>query len=332
MVQEDGMGITDHPAGLPRVTALAGGVGGAKLAQGLMLALPEGSLTVIVNTGDDFDHLGLRICPDIDTVCYTLAGLANPETGWGRAGETWKTFEGLQVLGGPTWFRLGDSDLATHLERTRRLNAGQPLSQITRDFCGAWGVAPDVLPMTDDRVATMVNTTEYGILPFQEYFVKRRCEPRVQGFCFEGIEAAAPAPGVIEAITAADLIVVCPSNPWVSIAPILSVKGIREALIGKQVVAVSPIVGGQAIKGPAAKMFAEMGIVPSAAAVAEHYHGLLRGLVIDRIDQVLEETVREFVPHVLVTDTIMKSEAVRRSLAIEILSVFGTPGGRYRFL
>ncbi len=179
------------------VVALAGGVGGAKLADGLAQALPPESLTIIVNTGDDFEHMGLSICPDLDTVCYTLAGIANPATGWGRTGESWQALESLSELGGPAWFRLGDKDLGVHLERTRRLRRGQPLSQITRHFCQAWGIRHPVLPATDDNVPTWVYTDE-GELPFQEYFVHRHCHPRVTGFRFEGVEQAQPAPGVLE--------------------------------------------------------------------------------------------------------------------------------------
>ncbi|MBE3117592.1 MAG: 2-phospho-L-lactate transferase, partial [Candidatus Atribacteria bacterium] len=206
-----------------KIVALAGGVGGAKLADGLAQLLPPENLTIVVNTGDDFEHLGLYISPDLDTVCYTLAGLVNPETGWGRREETFHVLENLQKLGGPDWFHLGDRDLATHIERTRRLREGQPLSQITRDFCHAWGVRQPVLPMSDQPVRTMLDTTEDGELAFQEYFVHRKCEPKVKGFRFAGIEMARPAPGVLEMIEQADAVVVCPSNPWVSIDPILAV-------------------------------------------------------------------------------------------------------------
>ena len=205
-----------------KIVALAGGVGGAKLAHGLAQILPPEDLTVIVNTGDDFEHYGLYISPDLDTVCYTLAGLANPKTGWGRKNETWQAIENAKVLGGPDWFNLGDQDLGTHLERTRRMKAGQTLSQITRDFCKAWGIGPTVLPMSDQPVRTIVETDE-GELAFQEYFVHRRCEPKVKGFRFEGIDTAEAAPGALEAIEAADAVVICPSNPWVSIDPILAV-------------------------------------------------------------------------------------------------------------
>jgi LPPG:FO 2-phospho-L-lactate transferase len=237
-----------------KIVALAGGVGGAKLADGLAQLLPPENLTIIVNTGDDFEHLGMSISPDLDTVCYTLAGLVNPDTGWGRRQETFHVLENLQELGGPDWFRLGDRDLATHIERTRRLRESQPLSQITRAFCCAWGVRQLVLPMSDQPVRTMVDTTEDGELAFQEYFVHRKCKPKVKGFRFIGIATARPAAGVLEAIEHADGIVICPSNPWVSIDPILKITGIRSALATKIVIAVSPIIGGLTVKGPAANV------------------------------------------------------------------------------
>lgn len=303
-----------------RVAALAGGVGGAKLAHGLAQALPAEALTVIVNTGDDFNHLGLRICPDIDTVCYTLAGLANPTTGWGRAGENWCTFEALERLGGPNWFRLGDLDLATHLERTRRLVQGESLSRVTQAFCAAWGVEQRILPMTDQSVATWVETEESGWLPFQEYFVHQRCEPQVKGFRFEGADSAKPAPGVVETIMDADLVVICPSNPWVSIGPILAIAPIADLIREKKVVAVSPIIGGQAIKGPAAKMYQELGLHPSALAVAEQYGNLINGFVIDTIDQSQEALISQLGFEVLVTNSVMKTDEDRRRLAEETLA------------
>ena len=222
-----------------KIAALAGGVGGARLAHGLAQVLPPADLTVIVNVGDDFEHLGLKICPDLDTVCYTLAGLANPVTGWGRSDDTWHALESLATLGGPGWFRVGDRDLGLHLERTRRLGHGQPLSQVTQDFCRAWGVAQRVLPATDDNLPTLVYT-EDGEMPFQEYFVRQQCRPHVTGFRFEGAQAARPAPGVLEALAAAQVVVFCPSNPWVSIDPILAVPGMRAGG------AVSPGGGGLA--------------------------------------------------------------------------------------
>jgi len=305
-----------------KIVALAGGVGGAKLAHGLAQILPPEDLTVIVNTGDDFEHLGLYICPDLDTVCYTLAGLANPETGWGRVDETWQTISNIEKLGGPNWFRLGDQDIATHLERTRRLKEGQSLSQITRDFCAAWGVRHTVLPMSDQPVRTIVETDE-GDLPFQEYFVHRGCRPRVKGFRFEGVDSArcAPAPGAREAIQSADAVILCPSNPWVSIDPILRVLSPLLSGEGPGVrLAVSPIIGGQAVKGPAAKMYAELGIQPSALAVANHYRGVLTGFVLDSVDAQLAGQIPV---QAWVTDTLMKSIPDRARVARDVLNFIG---------
>ena len=316
-----------------KVLALAGGVGGARLADGLAQLVPPADLTVVVNTGDDFQHFGLHISPDLDTVCYTLAGLANPATGWGRDGESWTVMEAISRLGGPLWFQLGDRDLGTHLERTRRLQEGQSLSEITRLFCQAWGVLLTVLPMSDDPVATQVHTAQ-GLLPFQEYFVHLRCEPQVTGFYFEGLHQARPAPGVLPAIQGADMVVVCPSNPWVSIAPILELSGIKPALQGRPVVAVSPIIAGQAVKGPAAKMYRELGIQPSAAAVAAHYGsqldgGLLSGFIIDGKDAAQAQAIADTGLAVLVTETLMLDAAGRRELAgkvLEFLNELPAPG------
>ena len=304
-----------------KIVALAGGVGGAKFAHGLAQYLSSEELTIIVNTGDDFEHYGLYICPDLDTVCYTLAGLANPQTGWGQVNETWKVIENATRLGGPDWFRLGDQDLGTHLERTRRLRQGQPLSQITKDFCEAWGMREKILPMTDQPVRTIVETAE-GDLSFQEYFVHRRCEPRVTGFHFEGIELARPAPGTQEALREADAIILCPSNPWVSIDPILNVLSPlnpRED-VPAPVFAISPIIGGQTVKGPAAKMFGELGIEPSALAVAKHYGNLVNGFVLDRVDRQLEGQIRDLHMHTCVTNTLMISHEDRKKLAHEVLN------------
>ncbi len=301
-----------------KIVALAGGVGGAKLAHGLAQVLPPEDLTVIVNTGDDFEHYGLSICPDLDTVCYTLAGLANPETGWGRVDESWKVIENASKLGGPNWFRLGDQDLGTHLERTRRLKAGEPLSSITKDFCKAWGVQHTVLPMSDQPVRTMVATVE-GELAFQDYFVRRRCEPEVKGFRFDGVDSAEAAPGAVEALASADAVVICPSNPWVSIDPILQLVSIQ----GKPVYAVSPIIGGETVKGPAAKMYRELGIEPSALAVANHYRNLASGFILDVVDSQLIESVRGLNMRALVTYTVMKSHEDRRRLAVEVLNFIG---------
>ena len=302
-----------------KIVALAGGVGGAKLADGLARSLPSGHLTIIVNTGDDFEHWGLRICPDLDTVCYTLGGLANPETGWGRLDESFNTLGAVSRLGGADWFRIGDRDLATHIERTHRLRGGQPLSQVVSDFCQAWQVAPLVLPMTDDPVATVVDTIEQGELAFQEYFVHQHCEPQVRGFRFAGIEKAQPAPGVLEALRGADAVVFCPSNPWVSLDPILNLAGLRQALAGKCVVAVSPIIAGQTVKGPAAKMFAELGFEPSALAVARHYAQIITGFVLDTADANLADEIQQLGIRPLNVPTLMKSAEDRERLAQDVL-------------
>ncbi|MEK6256817.1 MAG: 2-phospho-L-lactate transferase [Chloroflexota bacterium] len=301
-----------------KIVALAGGVGGAKLADGLAQILPPEDLTIIVNIGDDFEHLGLKICPDLDTVCYTLAGLSNPETGWGRVDETWNFMQSISELGGSDWFQLGDRDLATHLERTRRLKSGQSLSQITSAFCQAWGIQPTILPASDDTIPTIVETTE-GELPFQEYFVAQRCEPTVKGFRFEGIASAKPAPGVLSAIEASDLIIFCPSNPWVSIDPILAIPGIRAALENKPVMAVSPIIGGQAVKGPAAKMYTELGITPSAHAVAAHYQSIIDSLVIDSVDQQQAASINALGIKTFITPTFMQTISDHKRLAAECL-------------
>ncbi|HEY57977.1 MAG TPA: 2-phospho-L-lactate transferase [Anaerolineae bacterium] len=278
---------------LERVVVLAGGVGGARFAAGVVQVLPPERVTVVVNVGDDFEHWGLWISPDLDTVCYTLAGLENRTAGWGRRGESWRVLEEVRRLGGPDWFRLGDLDLATHLERTRRLRAGEPLSRIVADFCRAWGVRAKVLPISDDRIPTLVETDE-GTLAFQEYFVHRRWQPRVKGFRFQGAERARPAPGVMEALRQADAVLFAPSNPWVSLDPILALPGVREAVAAAPaVVGVSPIIGGRAVKGPAAKMFREMGEEPSPMAVARHYRGLWQGMLIDAEDEGLEEAVAQ---------------------------------------
>jgi LPPG:FO 2-phospho-L-lactate transferase len=306
-----------------KVAALAGGVGGAKLADGLARCLPPENLTIIVNTGDDFQHFGLTICPDLDTVCYTLAGIANPETGWGQTAESWSVLEEINLLGGPTWFRLGDRDLGLHLERTRCLREGETLSQITRRLCLLWGIHPKVIPMSDDSIPTSVYTMDEGELPFQEYFVHRQCSPRVTGFRYNNVESAHPAPGVLEALNEADLVVICPSNPWVSVGPILAVPGIRAALENQRVAAVSPIIGGQAVKGPAAKMYAELGIEPSALSVARHYGSLLAGFVLDEVDRELEGTIIALGIQPLIVNTLMKTPAERQRLAQQVLA-FGS--------
>ncbi len=316
------------------VVALAGGVGGAKLVDGLYQIILPDCLTIIVNTGDDFEHFGLRICPDLDTVCYTLAGIANPETGWGRKDDSWVVLDNLAQLGGPVWFHLGDRDLATHLERTRLLHLGYTLTQITQRFCHAWNIKAKVLPMSDDSVATQVITDE-GVLPFQEYFVLHQCQPRVRGFRLEGIEHARPTDAVMRALECAHMIIFCPSNPWVSIDPILALPGIKEHLRSpnkdngenphRMVIGVSPIIGGKAVKGPAAKMFTELGMDASVLSIAEHYGsrkegGLLDGLVIDYVDADLKGEIEDLGIRTMVTNILMKDREDRVRLAREVMA------------
>lgn len=313
------------------IVGLAGGVGGAKLLQGLALARPEGELTAIVNTADDFDLFGLRICPDLDTVLYTLAGLANPVTGWGIAGDTRATLDAITRLGRDPWFVLGDQDLATHILRTERLRSGALLSTVIAEFTAALSVQTTILPMTNEQVATIVSTPA-GRLEFQEYFVHRRQEDHVLGVEFQGVKEALPAPGVLDALASAELIVLCPSNPIVSIGPILAVPGIRDALADSPAptVAVSPIVGGKALKGPADKMMATLGHDVSANGVSAMYQGLVDGIVIDQQDSALAEQIGVLGQRVLVTQTIMGDASDRQRLASEVIQ-FGrslVPAGR----
>ncbi len=302
------------------VVALAGGVGGAKMVDGLARNLPPAGLTVVVNIGDDFEHLGLRICPDLDTVLYTLAGLADPRKGWGRADESWRFLETLEALGGPTWFRLGDRDLALHMERTRRLRSGENLSQVMDTLRRKFGVDVAVLPASDDPIPTVVLCDDHE-RAFQQYFVAEACQPEVRGFRYEGSENAAPALGVIEAIQASDAVVFCPSNPWVSLDPILAVPGIREAVGGKPVVGVSPIIGGQALRGPAAKMYAELGIEPSALAVAQHFRHFLHAILIDVQDHAYKGQIESLGMEAHVTETIMRTMEDREALGGEVLRI-----------
>jgi LPPG:FO 2-phospho-L-lactate transferase len=313
-----------------KVVALSGGIGGAKLALGLYRALAPDSLMVVCNTGDDFEHLGLSISPDLDTVLYTLAGIANSQTGWGRANETWSFMQALEDLGGETWFRLGDADLAMHVERTRRLAAGESLSAISDDFCRRLEVRARVAPMCDEPVRTMVRTDD-GVLPFQPYFVERRCAPKVSGFEFQGASEARPAPALLEAFGSEqlDAVVICPSNPFISIDPILAVPCMRAAIAvcRAPVVAVSPIIGGRAVKGPTAKMMAELGMPTSASAVAKHYGNLLDGFVLDHADA---DQAAEIDLPCLATRTLMVSEADKRTLAAEVLAFARGLGAAHR--
>jgi LPPG:FO 2-phospho-L-lactate transferase len=310
------------------VLALCGGIGGAKLALGLYRHLAPGALSVAVNTGDDFEHLGLHISPDIDTVLYTLSGTDNPETGWGRAGETWTFMAALEALGGETWFRLGDGDLALHVERSRRLGAGESLSEVCAAFARRFGLEARILPMTDDPLRTVVHTPD-GPLPFQHYFVRERCQPRVTGVTFAGAEAARPNPEVLRALAdpALGAVVICPSNPYLSIDPILAVPGMRIALgaCPAPVVAVSPVVGGRAVKGPTAKIMAELGVPVTNAAIAAHYEGLIDGLVLDRADRA--EAAELTVP-ALVTETVMTNLEERIALAAATLGFAAELDGR----
>jgi LPPG:FO 2-phospho-L-lactate transferase len=303
------------------VLALSGGVGGAKLVLGLSRVVPAGRLVVAANTGDDFEHLGLEISPDIDTLLYTLAGLDNPDTGWGRRGETWTFMAALEALGGETWFRLGDRDLATHIERTRRLRRGESLSQITADFSRRLGVATRIAPMSDDKVRTRIRTPDTW-LDFQKYFVKYRCKPEVLEVAFEGAASAKPHPHLLAAIADPKLraIVICPSNPFISIEPILAVPGMREALYKSDapIIGVSPIIAGRALKGPTAKMMRELGMQVSAAAVARHYGNLLDAYILDYADA---ESSENFAQHTVAANTLMLTLADRDALATTVLAV-----------
>ena len=298
------------------IAALAGGVGGARLANGLAAILPPGELTVVVNVGDDFEHMGLYICPDIDTVTYTLAGLNDRERGWGVKGETWSFMDAVRKLGGPDWFALGDRDLAKHVLRSERLRQGERLSLITADIASASGIVQFVVPASDDPVRSIVDTDE-GQLGFQDYFVRRRCEPAFRSIRFEGAEAARPAPALLAALAAPDLeaVVICPSNPVLSIGPILAIPGVSAALRTASAprIAISPFIGGEAVKGPAAKIFRELGVVPGAAAVAGFYAGLVDAIMCDFSDSDAGKTVAGV--EIVGGDTLMRDDAGQQRLA-----------------
>jgi LPPG:FO 2-phospho-L-lactate transferase len=310
-------------SGAPRVLAICGGVGGAKLALGLDRVLPPGDLAILVNTGDDFDHLGLRICPDLDTVMYTLGGVVETSQGWGREDDSRAFLDEIARLGGPTWFRLGDKDLAVHVERTRRLAAGETLAAVTSSFARSFALRSRLLPMSDDPVRTLVDTTD-GVLEFQEYFVRRRCEPAVRAIRYHGADAARPLPAALDllASTSLEAVVICPSNPWLSIDPILAMPELRRALqrCAAPVIAVSPLVAGRAIKGPTAKLMQELGLEVSAAAVAAHYVGLVDGFVLDDEDRALGQgLVQGLALPTMSAPTIMRSLGDRESLARTVL-------------
>ncbi len=312
------------------IVALAGGVGGARLAVGLAAVLPPSRLTVVVNTGDDFEHLGLHVSPDLDTVMYTLAGVNNTATGWGRAGETWNFMSALSGFGGERWFNLGDRDLAVHVLRTQALRAGQTLSAVTRGLAIRLGVRHALLPMSDAPVHTLVLTAR-GELAFQDYFVRERCRPRVQGFRFADSRSAKPSIALQKLIRSGKVrgVVICPSNPFVSVAPILAVPAIRAWLKQRDfpVVAVSPIVGGAAIKGPAAKMMRELKLDASAAGIARHYGKLVDGWVIDHADAKLQTAIEQQGRAVLVTDTIMRNRRKSAQLARDAVAFAQKLGG-----
>lgn len=316
------------------IVALAGGVGGARLAVGLAARLAPRDLAIVVNTGDDFEHLGLAICPDLDTVTYTLAGVHNPRTGWGRSRETWSCMDTLARLGADTWFKLGDRDLGIHLVRTAALAGGQSLAEITRAVTRAFGIAHPVLPMSDTPVRTRVRT-DAGELAFQDYFVRRGCRPRVHGFRFAGARRAQVSAALRSIITSDTVraVVICPSNPYVSVAPILSVPAIRSWLAARRfpIVAVSPIIGGAAVKGPAAKMMRELGEQVSTLGIARHYGRLVDGWIIDRADARLAPRIEALGRAVHVTDTLMRNRAASARLAGDVLAVArGLPGPRAR--
>lgn len=304
------------------VVALSGGVGGARLAYGLARTLSATELVIVANTGDDFEHLGLRICPDIDTLIYTLAGRADPAQGWGRADESWNFLETLRALGGPDWFRLGDRDLALHVLRTERLRSGASLSTVTRELAMRFGIGPAIVPMSDEPVRTVLES-DAGTLEFQEYFVHRRCEPRVHAIGYRGAAVAAPAPA-LAALMASDrvrAVVLCPSNPYLSIDPIIAVPGVRTWLerTAAPVIAISPIVGGEALKGPAAKLMRERTGDASALAIGAHYAGIADTLFIDEQDAGLAARIEALGLAVRITGTIMRSPEDRERLAREVL-------------
>ena len=306
-----------------RCLAISGGVGGAKLALGLAKLLSPEQVSIVGNTGDDFDHLGLKICPDLDTVMYTLAELSNKELGWGQEGETWHFLEALERIGGESWFRLGDRDMATHIQRTELLRQGVSLSAATETLCKKLNVDHPIIPMTDDQVATKVHVRSGEVLAFQHYFVRDRCQPEVTGFEFEGMDTAEPTKGLMDVLTGElDCILICPSNPFVSVDPVLKLNGVEDSFNSNAtpVIAVSPIIGGQAIKGPAAKMMAELGMPQTALGVAQHYAGRIDGFVIDEADAAMQTDIEQLGMKCLVTKTLMISLQDRMDLAQQCLT------------
>jgi len=303
-----------------KITLLAGGVGGAKLAHGFSKFLSPQEFTVIVNTGDDFEHFGLYISPDLDTVCYTIGEISNLTTGWGQRNETFNVLNAIRNLGGPDWFSLGDKDIALHMERTRRMNEGHSLTDVSLQLEKAMGLAHRILPMSDDKVSTIVNTIEFGEISFQEYFVLRKFSPRVKDFYFNGIENAKPSKEVILALEEADVIVICPSNPFVSINPIISLDGIKKILEHKYVIAVSPIIGGKAVKGPLGKMLRELGYNIHPLSIIEIYKDFLNCFYIDT-DDYIEKMQNSASGIIIKTDRILIPDIVaRKKLAKNIIN------------
>jgi LPPG:FO 2-phospho-L-lactate transferase len=302
------------------ITALAGGVGAAKFLQGLVRVVPENEVKVIVNTGDDIELYGLHISPDLDIVMYTLAGIVDEEKGWGIRGDTFHCLETLRKYGLDIWFNLGDRDLATHIYRTQLLKNGLSLSEVTERLCQALGLSVKILPMTNDRFATKI-ATDKATMHFQEYLVKRGAQDRVVNVVFEGAEEVQPAPGVVDSILESDMIVICPSNPIVSIGTILSVKNVGTALreTNAKVVAISPLVGGHPIKGPADKLMQGLGLDVSAYSVAKLYQDFLDAFIIDHVDEAEKEHIKSLGAEVVVTNTIMKTLEDKMQLAKVVL-------------
>lgn len=307
--------------GSPRVTALAGGVGAARFLRGLLRVVPPDAVTCVVNTGDDDRFHGLWVSPDLDSVTYTVAGASNPATGWGLAGETFTTMDALERYGAPTWFRLGDRDLATHLFRTQRLAEGASLSAVTAEITGAWGLGIRLIPMSDEPAPTVITTVEGDRVAMQDWFVRRQAGPAVAGVDLTAAEAADPAPGVIEAISEADVVVVCPSNPIISVAPILAVRGVRAALAARRhkVVAVTPVIGGRPVRGPADRLLSGLGVEVSAVGVAGLYADFCGTFVIDDVDAGLAPRVAALGVDAVVAPTLMTDDQAAASLAKQAL-------------
>jgi len=308
----------------PKVTALAGGVGGAKMVFGLAQVLPVDNLNIIVNTGDDFDYYGLNISPDLDSVVYALAGLSDPIKGFGRANDSSIVFDTLVDLGEDPWFRLGDMDLALNIKRTNLINNGRSLSEVTKEICNNLGVNNHVFPMTDSKASTRIDTKEYGTLDFQEYFVKYQWKPTINNIDYSDFENTYMSEISLKAINNCDYLIICPSNPWLSIFPILKLKNTKTALQNKRIIAVSPIIGNQAVKGPAAKLFYDLGLEPSAIGVARLYEGLIATIVMDHINKDEVGLIQKLGIKTYVTDIMMNDNDAKIRLASEVIDLIRT--------